>query len=137
MTVAPQGIQKCPPALEEEDRESMFLKATQVTPGRKLNIRMCIRPCLFFCVHAQLCSTLCDPVDSSLPGSCVHRTSRQEYWSGLPFPSPGDLPAQGLNLHVLHLLCWQADSLPLCHCFCHCWNIIALQCLVSFCYTMK
>ena len=25
--------------------------------------------------------------------------SRQEYWSELPFPSPGDLPAQGLNLH--------------------------------------
>ena len=23
--------------------------------------------------------------------------SRQEYWSGLPFPSPGDLPTQGLN----------------------------------------
>ena len=29
--------------------------------------------------------------------------SRQEYWSGVPFPSPGDLPTQGLNLHLLHL----------------------------------
>ena len=28
--------------------------------------------------------------------------SRQEYWSGLPFPSPGDLPTQGLNLGLLH-----------------------------------
>ena len=26
--------------------------------------------------------------------------SREKDWSGLPFPSPGDLPAQGLNLHV-------------------------------------
>ena len=26
---------------------------------------------------------------------------RQEYWSGLPFPSPGDLPTQGLNPHLL------------------------------------
>ena len=34
--------------------------------------------------------------------------SRQEYWRGLPFPSPRDLP----NLHILHLLHWQADSLP-------------------------
>ena len=25
------------------------------------------------------------------------RFSRQEYWSGLPFPSPGDLPIQGSN----------------------------------------
>ena len=23
--------------------------------------------------------------------------SRQEYWSGLPFPSPGDLPDPGIN----------------------------------------
>ena len=37
---------------------------------------------------------------------------RQEYWSGLPFLPPGDLPDQGSNLHLLH---WQADSLPLSH----------------------
>ena len=39
--------------------------------------------------------------------------SRQECWSGLPFPSPGDLPNPGIEL--LYLLHWQADSLPLCH----------------------
>ena len=40
--------------------------------------------------------------------------SRQEYLSGLPFPSPGDLPKpQGSNFHLLHLLHWQVDSLPL------------------------
>ena len=39
--------------------------------------------------------------------------SRQEYWSGLPFPSPGILPTQELNLHLLCLLYWQAGSLPL------------------------
>ena len=37
----------------------------------------------------QSCLTLCDPVDCSPPGSSVHGFSRQEYWSGLPFPSPG------------------------------------------------
>ena len=26
----------------------------------------------------------------------------QECWSRLPFPSPGDLPTQGLNLHLLN-----------------------------------
>ena len=35
--------------------------------------------------------------------------SRQEYWSGLPFPSPGDLPNPGLELRSPAL---QADSLP-------------------------
>ena len=34
--------------------------------------------------------------------------ARQEYWSGLLFPSP----TQGLNLCFLH---WQVDSLPLSH----------------------
>ena len=37
---------------------------------------------------------------------------RQEYWSGLPFPSPGIFPTEGWNLH---LLCWQVDPLPLSH----------------------
>ena len=47
------------------------------------------------CVHAaaaakslQSCPTLCDPIDGSLPGSSVPGFSRQENWSGLPFPSP-------------------------------------------------
>ena len=38
--------------------------------------------------------------------------SRQEYWSELPLPTPGDFPeTQGLNLRLLCLLHWQADSL--------------------------
>ena len=40
---------------------------------------------------------------------------RQEYWSGLPVPTPVDLPDPQINLSLLHLLHWQADSLPLCH----------------------
>ena len=39
-------------------------------------------------VCAQSSPTLCDTMDYSLPDSPVHRmeSSRQEYWSGLPFP---------------------------------------------------
>ena len=36
----------------------------------------------------QSCPTLCDPIDSSPPGSLSLGFSRQEHWSGLPFPSP-------------------------------------------------
>ena len=36
----------------------------------------------------QSCPTLCDPIDGSPPGSPVPGFSRQEYWSGLPCPSP-------------------------------------------------
>ena len=38
------------------------------------------------------------------------RFPRQEYWSGLPFPSPGDLPNPGIELRSP---AWQAESLPL------------------------
>ena len=57
-------------------------------------------------VRTQTCSTL-RPMDCSLPGSSVHGIPRQEYWSGLPFPSPGDL----LNPRIR----WQVDSLSLSH----------------------
>ena len=38
----------------------------------------------------QSCPTLCDPIDGQAPLSLGF--SRQGHWSGLPFPSPGDLP---------------------------------------------
>ena len=37
-------------------------------------------------------SDLCDPLDNSPPGSSVLGFFRQEYWSGLPFPPPRNLP---------------------------------------------
>ena len=43
----------------------------------------------------------------SMPGFSDHGFSRQEYWSGLPFPSPGDLPDPGIELGSPAL---QADS---------------------------
>ena len=50
-----------------------------------------------------------DPMDCSPPGFSVHGLSRQECWSGLPFPSPGDLPNPGMEPRSPAL---QADSLP-------------------------
>ena len=45
---------------------------------------------------AQSCLTLCDPMDSSLHQAPLSMGfSRQEYWNGLPFPSPGNLPNPG------------------------------------------
>ena len=46
-------------------------------------------------VCAQSCLTLCDPMVCSPPGSSVPGVLRQEYWSGLPFPSPGYIPDPG------------------------------------------
>ena len=48
-------------------------------------------------------------MDCSPPGSSVHVILQQEYWSGLPFPSPGDLPNPRIKPRSLTL---QVDSLP-------------------------
>ena len=47
---------------------------------------------------AQSCPTLCEPMDYvayQAPPSVGF--PRQEYWSGLPVPSPGDLPDPGIE----------------------------------------
>ena len=55
---------------------------------------------------------------SATPWTAAHQAplcigfSRQEYWSGLLFPPPGDLPNPGIELASPALL---VDSLPLCH----------------------
>ena len=59
-------------------------------PGWKSGLSCCFHPTVS--EVAQSCPTLCDPMDSSLhqaPPSMGF--SRQEYWSGLLFPSPGNL----------------------------------------------
>ena len=54
-------------------------------------------------------SDSCDPMDCAHQAPLSMGFSRQEYWSGLAFPSPGDLPGLGIKprSHVL-----QADDLP-------------------------
>ena len=57
--------------------------------------------------HVRLFETLWTVAHQA---SLSMRFSRQEYWSGLSFPSPGDLPDPGIKLGSPIL---QADSLPL------------------------
>ena len=46
---------------------------------------------------AQSCPTLATPWTVAHQAPPSMRFSRQEYWSGLPFPSPGDLPNPGIK----------------------------------------
>ena len=55
------------------------------------------------------CLTLCDPRTVARQAPLSMGFSRQEYWSELPFPSPGDLPDPGIQPGSPEL---QADSLP-------------------------
>ena len=76
-------------------------------------------PLRSFCVHAkslQLCPTLCDPMDCvAHPVPLSMGFSRQEYWSGWPFPPPGDLPNPGIEPTSPAAPALQADSLLLSH----------------------
>ena len=58
-------------------------------------------------VVVQSFPTLCDPMNWTLAASLSTGSSRQEYWSGLPCPSPGDLPTLGIKPGSLAL---QANS---------------------------
>ena len=55
------------------------------------------QPCVCACSCDQLCPTLCNPMNFNAPGSSVHGPTRQEYCSGLPFPTRGDLPDPGVE----------------------------------------
>ena len=54
------------------------------------------------CVSAQSCPTL-QPQTVAHQAPISMEFSRQEYWSGLPFPSPGDLPNPGIESASLAL----------------------------------
>ena len=58
---------------------------------------------------SQSCSTICAPMNFSPAGPLSMKFSRQEYWSVLSFPSPGDLPNPGIKPGSSVL---QADFLP-------------------------
>ena len=58
-------------------------------------IKSAIFPCA---VLTESCPTLCDPPDCSSPQAPLSEEFfRQEYWSGLTFPPPGDLPDPGIK----------------------------------------
>ena len=73
---------------------------------------VCVCMCMC-CLVAESCLTL-----FVTPWTVAHQAplsmefSRQEYWSGLPFPSPRILLTQGWSPCLLH---WQVDALPLSH----------------------
>ena len=78
---------------------------------------MCVCVCLCVCTHTQrhahlviqLCSTLCDSLDSSPPGSSVHGISQARMLQWVAISSPEDLPNPGTE-PVFPAL--QVDSLP-------------------------
>ena len=79
--------------------------------------------CMYIRMYACMCACMYTLSESEVTQSCLFATpwmvtyqallsmgfSRQEYWSGLPFPSPGDLPNPGIEPGSPAL---QTDALP-------------------------
>ena len=72
-----------------------------------LNLAYKDSTCMYMLSHVQLLATAWT-VAHEAPLSMEF--SRQEYWSGLPFPTPEDLSDPRMNLRLLCLLRWQVDS---------------------------
>ena len=72
-----------------------------------IHFKFCMNVKVKWKLVTQSCPTLFDTTNCSPPGSTEF--SRQELWSGLPFPSSGDLPNPGIKPRSPAL--W-ADSLP-------------------------
>ena len=73
------------------DRGFHLTSHTAMTSGRLLILSGTELPCLqYACVLYRVC--LCDPMDCSQQAPLSMGFPRQEYWRGLPFPPPWDLP---------------------------------------------
>ena len=60
---------------------------------------VCVCVCMHRCVRVLSCSVMSDSATPWTPLSMGF--SRPEYWSGLPYPPPGDIPNPGMELRCL------------------------------------
>ena len=79
-------------------------------PGKLMKNGVCV--CVHACSVTQLCPTLCGSWTVAYQAPLSVKFSRHEYWSGLPFPTSGDLPDSGIET-MSPASFWQEDSLPL------------------------
>ena len=76
---------------KEPKKECLLPKLFQLEMSHITSMYIHVCVCVCVCVCAQLCPTLYDPMNYSQDPQSME-VSRQQYWSGLPFPPPGDLP---------------------------------------------
>ena len=89
---------------------------------QNVNLSVCVSTCvhahlpvqchfkLVVVVVIQSCPTLWDPMTVAHQAPLSMGFSRQEYWSGLPCPPPGDHPKRRILPCLWHRLHWQASS---------------------------
>ena len=103
------GIQKC--SQEEKEREKDGGGGEGAGPDRRGH-GQCLAVVLMVLRCVQLSAT---PWTVARQASLSMGFPREEYWNGLPWPPPGDLPDPGIEPASLSFPALQADSLPLSH----------------------
>ena len=77
---------------------------------------------MLMCVCTWSCLTPCYPINCRPPASSVRGIFQQDYWNGLPFPSPGDLPNPVIKLMSLD--------------YCVTWVAGLMLIVINFCYKL-
>ena len=88
-----------------EWRQGMYGKSLHLPVSFVHEPKTALKSC--HCLVTTSCLTLATPWTVACQAPVSMGFSRQEYWSGLPFPSPGDLPNPGIEPRSPAL---QADS---------------------------
>ena len=77
------------------------------------SVCVCVCVCMCVCAHAQLCPTLCGPMDYGPPDFSAHGTYQARILGvSCHFPLQRIFPTQGSSPCLLPLLHWQSDSSP-------------------------
>ena len=93
---------------------------------------------MYVCLVSQACPTLWGSIAHQAPLSMEF--SRQIYWSGLPFPTPGDLSSSGIEPRspafpelagrfFTTSITWEAPHVCVCVCVCVCVNVFCYTCI--------
>ena len=88
---AAKSLQSCPTLCDHIDGSPPGSPIPEILQARILEWVALLLQCIKVKREsevAQSCLTLSNPMDCSLPGYPIHGFSRQEYWSGVPLPSP-------------------------------------------------
>ena len=98
--------QSCTQILKKENRVSSQnpsctnLDYLNMILGALVGVCVCVCVCVCACVYEHVLSSVqlfSTPWTVSCQAPLSMKFSRQEYWNGLPFPPPGDLPDPGME----------------------------------------
>jgi len=101
--VVGQPLEKTHFSRNQDPRVSPVLKLPPGSSGGKHSITRRIRPRWYLCVHACVLSCVwlfATPWTGARRSPLSLGLSQQEYWSGLPFPPPGDLSHPGIGPYI-------------------------------------